>query len=238
MKHFIYISILILLSGCKKASDNKPMFDGINCAGNCFILKGVVTDTPANTRLANVEVRFYLGKITGGSIQWPIPDPNEVYYLGRTFTNSNGEYEFKFDGSGFKYGSALYYIESTKQGYIYGPTPAHHKVKQFYLDSNNFSIPFLQNFNLYLPSTMRVRFKASTITNFNFLAFGYSYGNGLGAGINIEGNRQFDTTVSFRTAGGIQSFLMYGIYGNGVYIERKDTLVPSANDIAEYIVNF
>lgn len=233
-----YLSLFVLIVSCKKATDNTPMFDGVNCSGNCFILRGVVTDTPTNKRLNNVEVRFYLGKLTVGQIQWPLPDPDEVYYLGKTYSNNNGEYEFKFNGTGLKYGSSLYYIQATKQGYIYGPTPAHYKVRNFYLDSNNFDIPFVQNFHLFFPATMKVRIKTSTVTNYKFIAFGYSYGNGIGNGINIEGGRQIDTTVTFKTAGGIQSFLMYGIYGNGISIERRDTLLPPVNGVKEYMVNF
>lgn len=210
------------------------MFDGINCSGNCFILKGIVSETPSNQVLSNVEVRFYLGQVTNGQF----PPPPAKLYLGKTTTNSNGEYEFRFDGTNFKYGSPLYYIEASKEGYIFGPTPEQQKVKGFYLDSANFNNPVTQNFSLFKPTTLRVRFRASNITNFNFIAFGYSYAGGLGAGININGKRQIDTTVNFTTAGGIQSFIRYGAYGNGVTIEHRDTILLNPNTITDYNVNF
>ncbi len=234
MRHLIYIVTLFILTSCKKDKIDKPIFDGINCSGNCFILKGVVTDTPSNQTLSNVEVRFYLGQLTNGQF----PTPPDKLYLGKTLSNANGEYEFKFDGTNFKYGSSLYYIEASKNDYIYGPRPEQQKIKLFYLDSSNFNVPFVQNFNLFRPTTLKVRFRATTITNFNFIAFGYSYGGGLGGGINIDGRRQIDTTVNFTTGGNVQSFIMYGAYGNGVTIERRDTLMLSPNTVTEYLVNF
>ncbi len=234
MRHLIIIATLFIFISCKKDKIDKPIFDGVNCSGNCFILRGSVTDTPSNQRLSNVEVRFYLGQVTNGQF----PPPPDKLYLGKTLTNNNGEYEFKFDGTNFKYGSPLYYIEASKTGYIFGPRPEQQKIKLFYLDSSNFNNPLVQNFNLFRPTTLRVRFRATNITNFNFIAFGYSYGGGLGGGINIDGRRQIDTTVNFITGNNVQTFIGYGAYGNGVTIERRDTLIINSSTVTDYQVNF
>ena len=234
MRHLIIIATLLIFISCKKDKIDKPIFDGVNCSGNCFILRGAVTDTPTNQRLSNVEVRFYLGQVTYGQF----PRPPEKLYLGKTITNNNGEYEFKFDGTNFKFGSQLYYIEGSKTDYIFGSRPEQQKIRMFYLDSSNFNNPIVLNFNLFRSTTLRVRFRATNITNFNFIAFGYSYGGGLGGGIDIEGRRQIDTTVNFITGNNIQTFIGYGAYGNGVTIERRDTLLINSSTVTDYQVNF
>jgi hypothetical protein len=159
-------------------------------------------------------------------------------YLGRTLSNNNGEYEFKFDGTNFKDGSPLYYMEAFKTGYIFGPKPEQQRIQYFYLDNTHFNNPLVQNFTLFRATTLRVRFRATNITNFDFITFGCSYGNRHGSGIHIKGRRQIDTTVTFVTGGGVQSFLKYGVFGNGVDIEQRDTLTLPANTITNYTVNF
>ena len=226
MRTLLTITILFVFTACRKT---KPEFDGINCSGNCYILTGKVADTSTNAGLEGVELRFYY-RPSGYAM---FRDPTR--YLGRTTTRSNGEYKFQFDGTKYRTGEGYFRIQATKSGYFYDPLNQN-DVKVFDLDSTQFDIPFNQDFSLFRPAKLIVRFRATTVTNFEFLTFSYNYGVG-GTGIILNGRRTIDTTITFQTAGDIRTFVQWNASGNGVNVRKNDTLFTTRGGIVQYQIN-
>jgi hypothetical protein len=226
MRTLIVFSIILLLVSCRKS---KPEFDGINCSGNCYILTGRVVDTPSNSGLQGVAVKFYY-RPSGYTF---LGDP--THYLGKTTTNANGEYKFQFDGTKYKTNAGYYRINATKNGYVYDPLNQN-DVKIFNLDSNQFNIPLNQDFPLFRPAKLTVRIRAAITINFEFLTFTYSYGNS-GTGIILNGKRTIDTTVTFQTAGDVRTFVQWNAGGNGVAIKKNDTLFVTRGGTIQYQIN-
>src|SRR5215212_7955374 len=92
MKYILSLGVLVLFISCRK---NRPLFDGVNCSGNCYVLTGKITDTPSNAGIAGADIRFYY-RPAGYTIF------DNTKYLGKAMTNGNGEYKFQFDGSNYK----------------------------------------------------------------------------------------------------------------------------------------
>jgi len=226
MRTPLTITIIFLLIACRKT---KPEFDGVNCSGNCYILTGKVVDTPSNAALQGVELKFYY-RPSGYAL---FNDPTR--YLGKTTTNSNGEYKFQFDGTKYKTGAGYYRIQATKSGYFYDPLNQN-DVKIFNLDSSQFNAPFNQDFALFRPAKLAVRFRATTVTNFEFLTFSYHYGI-PGTGIILNGRRTIDTTITFQTAGDVRTFIQWDAAGNGVNIRKNDTLFTTRGGTIQYQIN-
>jgi hypothetical protein len=226
MRTLLTITIVFLLTACRKT---KPEFDGVNCSGNCYVLTGKVIDTPSNIGLKGVELKFYY-RPPGYALFW---DPTR--YLGNTTSNSIGEYKFQFDGIKYKTGVGYYKIQASKNGYFYDPLNQN-DVKIFYLDSSQFNLPLKQDFALFRPATLTVRFRATTITNFEFLTFSYYYA-APGTGIILNGRRTIDTTITFKTAGDINTIVQWNAAGNGVNIRRSDTLFTTSGGNILYQIN-
>ena len=226
MRTLLTITIIVLLTACIKT---KQDFDGVNCSGNCYILTGKVIDTPSNAGLQGVELKFYY-RPPGYTL---ISDPSR--YLGKTTTNSNGDYKFQFDGTKYKAGTGFYRIVATKSGYFYDPFNQN-DVKIFDLDSSQFNVPFNQDFALFRPAKLAVRFRATTVTNFEFLTFVYHYGT-RGTGIILNGRRTIDTTITFQTAGDVGTFVQWDAVGNGVSIRKNDTLFTTRGGTIQYQIN-
>jgi len=197
------------------------MFDGVNCSGNCYILTGKLLDSAANTGIASGEIKFYFNDNTGIF-------SNKMIYLGRAITDANGNYTFKFDGNRFNNVRGYYYVEAFKGNMFYDPFYPN-RVSTFHLDTSFYNLPFIQNFPLFRPATVKVRIVASSITNFQYLTVSYSYGKG-GSGIVFNGGRTIDTTIAWKTAGDLRTFIQADAVGNGVNIQKRDTLVVPANN--------
>ena len=225
LKLLIPISFFLLLNSCRKTT---PEFDGINCTGNCYILTGRVIDTPSNAGLQGVELKFFY-RPPGYALL-----TNPTRYLGKTTTNQRGEYNFRFDGTGFKEDGGYYKIQAVKAGYFYGNLNQN-DIREFDLDSADFNVPFNQDFALYRVAKLTVRFVASTVTSFDFLTFSYNYGP-LGTGIIFPGGRKIDTTITYQTAGDISTFVQWGATGSNINIRKKDTLVVARGGTAQYQV--
>lgn len=225
MRTLMITTFIFLLISCKKT---KPEFDGVSCSANCYILTGKIVDTPFNTALQGVELRFYY-RPPGNPLFY---DPTR--YLGKTQTNASGEYKFQFDGTNYKTRSGYYWIQATKSGYFFAPSNSNLNV--FDLDSTQFNIPFNQNFPLFRPAKLTVRFRATTVTNFEFLTFSYHHGGG-GAGIALNGRRTIDTTIIYQTAGDINTFVEWHAIGNGVNIRKSDTLFTTRGGTIQYQIN-
>ena len=226
MKSFIFIALILLLAACRKT---KPEFDGISCSGNCFILTGRVVDTPSNAGLQGVELRFFY-RPPGYALL-----TNPTRYIGKTTTNSNGAYNFKFDITSFSANGGYFSVQAFKNDYFYGFLNQN-ELSVFDLDSTHVNVPFTQNFVLFRAAKLSVRFVAEIVTNFDFLTFSYSYGP-IGNGISFPGGRKIDTTIHFQTAGDISTFVQWEAKGNGVNISKKDTLIATRGGTYQYKIS-
>lgn len=222
LKSLIFCMLIALITACFK---KKPEFDGVSCNSNCYILRGRVIDTPSNSGIQGVELRFYyrLGNALFS---------NSSRYLGKTSTNSNGDYFFSFDSKSFKNRGGYFRIQAFKNGYFHGILNQD-DLAIFDLDSSNVDKPFLQNFSLFRKAKLEVRFVANTITNYEFLNFTYGFGS-TGSGITFPGGKKIDTTITFQTAGDIATFLKWDAVGNGVNIVRKDTILVAGGGTLQY----
>jgi hypothetical protein len=212
-----FVTMLFVCS-CRKKD---PLFDGVTCSGNCYILTGKLIDSAANTGIARGEIKFYLDETTG-------PFSSQKRFLGRATTDENGNYSFKFDGNRLKNAKGYYYAEAFS-GNMFGENQSFpNRVATFYLDTSIYNLPFIQNFALFHPATVKVRVIASTVTNFQFLTVSYNYGK-VGGGIVFNGNRSIDTTITWKTAGDLKTFVHASATGNGVNIEKRDSLIIPTN---------
>jgi len=210
---------MLFVSSCRK--DKDPLFDGVTCSGNCYILTGKLIDSAANTGIASGEIKFYFKDNTGTF-------SNKKIYLGRTITNANGDYSFKFDGSRFNNVRGYYYAEAFKGDMFFDPFYPN-QVATFDLDTSFYNLPFTQNFPLFRPATVKVRVVASTVTNFQYLTVSYSYGK-IGNGIVFNGGRSIDTIITWKTAGDLRTFIQADAVGNGVNILKRDTVIVQTNN--------
>ena len=224
MKRLIIILFFTLtLVSCRK---DKPLFDGQNCNGSCYILTGKLSEIQSNSSLPNTELKFYY-RPSGYAIFF---DPTK--YLGRTTTAADGSYIFKFDSKDFKNPSGYFRIEGSRDGYIYNNLGD--KIDKdlliFNLDSSKINIPQVNNLTLFKAATLKFRIKATTITSFEFLTIIYNYGtNGFGPALN--GKRIIDTTLIYKTASDIPTYINWSALGNGINIQKKDTvIVPSGTE--------
>lgn len=215
---------MLFINSCRK---NKALFDGVNCTGNCFILTGKLIDSAANTGIANGEIKFFFNDNTGTFY-------TKKFYVGRAITDAAGNYTFTFDGSRFKVPRGYYYAEAYK-GNMFSNQVYHNRVATFNLDTTFYNVPFHQNFVLFRPATLKVRVVASTITNFQFLTIYYNYGK-AGTGIVFNGGRKIDTTFTWKTAGDVRTFIHSSAVGNGVNVQKSDTLTVPTGETRQMVI--
>ncbi|RYE14359.1 MAG: hypothetical protein EOP45_19755 [Sphingobacteriaceae bacterium] len=217
-----FLTLTILISSCRK--DKDPLFDGVTCSGNCYILTGKLIDSAVNRGIASGEVKFYFNDITGTF-------SNKKYYLGKAVTGVNGDYIFKFDGSRFNKVRGYYYAEAFK-GNMFADLSYPNRVATFDLDTSIYGLPFIQNFPLFRPATIRVRVIVTSTTNFQFLTISYTYGK-VGNGIVFNGGRKIDTTITWKTAGDLRTFVQSDAVGNGINIQKRDSIVITTNSTGQ-----
>jgi hypothetical protein len=186
-------------------------------------------DSASNSGLAGGEIKFYFKDITGTF-------SSQTTYLGKTITGGDGNYSFKFDGTTFKNVFGYYYAEAFKGELFHDPYYGN-RVSVFDLDTSFYNIPFIQNFSLFRPATLKIRIIASSVTNFQFLTVSYDYGK-LNNGVVINGGRQIDTTITFKTAGDIRTFVQADANGNGVNLSKKDTVIIPTNNTRQIELRF
>jgi hypothetical protein len=223
----VFLLIILLLLSCRK--DKDPLFDGVNCSGNCYILSGRLIDSVSKTGIADGEIRFYFQDNTGTF-------SSKKIYLGRTATNADGGYRFSFDGSKTDNKLGYYYAEAFK-GYMFADLVYPNRVNTFHLDSSSYNIPFEQNFPMFRPAYLKVRVIAANVTNFQFLTVSYSYGK-TGIGLIFHGGRNIDTVITWKTAGDLNTFVKADAVGNGVQIERSDTVLVGMNSTQQIVLRF
>jgi hypothetical protein len=127
----------------------------------------------------------------------------------------------------FKDVLGYYYIDAFSSDMIGGDIIYPNRVATFDLDSTKYNVPFIQNFPLFRPATIKIRVVTS-VDNFQFLTVNSSYGK-VSKGIILNGGRYIDTTFSWKTAGDVLTFIQADAVGHGVDIHKKDSLVIPAN---------
>jgi hypothetical protein len=225
---FVLWGLCCLTIGCRKKND--ALFDGVNCTGNCYILTGTLIDSAAGTGISGARLQFYFNEHRGGGFG------AKKILLGQTISSSTGQYQFRFDGSRFARVHGWYTAEAFKDDLFNNPLTTN-EVALFNLDSTHYNIPLVQQLILFRPATLKIRVIASTITNFQFLTLGYSYGKG-GVGHVLNGGRNIDTILNFKTAGDLRSFIQADARGNGVNISLYDTLVIPARSTRQIEMRF
>jgi hypothetical protein len=223
MKQILLIPFFLLtLISCRK---DKPLFNGQTCDGDCYILSGKLIEAQTNAPLSNIQLKFYY-RPSGYFIFY-----NPTKYLGNTVTSLDGNYNFKFNSKKFKNPTGYFYIKGEKDGYIdkNNGTEAGN-LALFDLDSTKVNVPQLFNLKLFKASILKIKVKAVNNTNYSFLTINYNYGtNGYGPALN--GGRPIDTTFVFKTASDIPTYIHWYAMGNGINIEKRDTLtVPSGTE--------
>ena len=198
----------------------QPKFDGVTCNSKCYILTGVLLDSAFNKGIANGEVKFYFN-YSGGIF-------GRTDFLGRVKTDALGSYRFVMPGNVYQYVSGYFYAEAYKDNMFASPFYKN-QVATYFLDSTDFDKPVVKNLLLFRPATLKLRVIATTVTGFRFLTVNYSYGKGSD-GFVINGPRSIDTTFTFKTAGDIRTFITVDAKGNGVNVEKFDTIFIPANN--------
>lgn len=219
------ITILLFsltFASCKK---NRALFDGKSCSRSCYILTGKLSEFQNGSSLPNTQLDFYYR--TGGGVF-----SDRRLYLGRAITAADGSYTFNFDSKDYKNPTGYFTMEGTRDGYIYNNygDKMDNTLLLFLLDSNKINIPQVNNVALYKAASIKFVIKAATITNFEFLTIGYGYGRN-NFGTVLRGRRSIDTTLIYKTAADLPTFINWNARGNGVDIHKNDTLlVPSGTE--------
>lgn len=212
-----YIILILTATACLKSK--QPKFDGVTCNNKCFILTGILLDSAFNKGIAYGEVKFYF-HYAGGIF-------GRTDYLGKVKTDANGTYRFVMPGNVYQYVFGYFYAEAYKDNMFAGLIYKN-QVATYHLDSTDFDMPVVKNLLLFRPATLKLRVIANTVTGFNFLTISYGYGKGSD-GFVINGPRSIDTTFTFKTAGDIRTFIQVDAKGNGVNVEKFDTILIPAN---------
>jgi hypothetical protein len=211
------IPLILTSNSCLKGK--QPKYDGVTCSSKCFILTGVLLDSAFNRGIANGEVKFFYHH-SGGIF-------GRTDFIGRVKTDAAGNYRFVMPGSGYPNMYGYFYAEAYKDNMFASPFYKN-QVATYFLDSTDFDVPVVKNLLLFRPATLKLRVIATTVTGFSFLTVSYGYGKGSD-GVAINGPRSIDTTFTFKTAGDIRTFISVDAKGNGVNVEKFDTIVIPAN---------
>lgn len=211
---------MLIVNSCRK--NKVALFDGVTCSGNCYILAGKLIDSATTGGIAHGELKFYFEDITGTF-------SSKKNYLGKAITDVNGNYTFRFDGSRFKNLMGYYYTEAFSGSMFGGDLTYPNRVATFNLDTSFYNLQFIQNLPLFRPAIVKVRVVASAVTNFQFLTVGYGYGK-MGNAIVFNGGSSIDTTIIWKTAGDLPTFIQADAVGNGVNIQKRNTLIVPTNN--------
>jgi len=228
-KEIIFLLLLVIITATSCFKNKNPLFDGVSCTGNCYELTGQVTDSAGAVPLSNAEVKFFYKYSSGILI-------SRTDYLGKASTNSLGQYKFRFDGSRYNYLMGYYYAEVYKGDFFADPGYKN-RVGIFHLDSTQYNLPFVQNFSLFRPATLKVRVIVPASANFQIITVSCEFGRG-GNGISMNGGRAIDTTLSWSTAGDLRTYVRADAVSNGVAVTRKDSIIVSTNSTGTVTINF
>ena len=229
MRHLVItIAFCWMLVSCRK---DQPLFDGHSCSGSCFILTGHLTEAQSNAPLPGTQLKFYYKRN-----QYTL---DRTEYLGSTSTGSDGSYSFIFDSKDFQDRSAGYFlIEGERDGYVYrnAGDQINSELAVFGLDTSEINIPQVNNLTLYKTAIIKFQIKATTVTNFDFLSVNYSYGTN-GYGPVISGGRAIDTTLIYKTASDLPTYIYWNALGTGVNMSQRDTLIVPFGTVGIYQIN-
>jgi hypothetical protein len=200
MKKLLNSLVALLLVLAFTACVNRdPLFDGVNCTGNCYVLTGKIYDPALGTGLSKVDLRFYFKQYLGMA-------SNRTEYLGKATTDANGNYRFTFDGTGYKDKMGSFYIEANKDDMFYGHGTGK-RLPYFDLDSAQYNVAFNHDYPLYRPATIKINVTADKLDIGHYITVTRNYGQG-GYGETINGTGgPVNKTFTFKTAGGVTTYV-------------------------------
>ena len=226
LTYSLILTAVIVLTACRK--NKHPLFNGRTCPTNCYTLIGKVIDSAANTGLSTAAVKFYFRT---SNVFF-----SSTTYLGGSNTDAAGNYRFTFEGTGFNDLRGYYYAEVYKGNFFHDPFYGN-RVSTFYLDSALYNTEFIQNFSLFRPAYLKLKVIANNVPAMQSLTILYDYGRG-GGGIILNGGRAIDTTLTFKTAGDLRTFISAVNFNNGSPISKKDTIFINSNTTRQHEIKF
>ena len=227
MKLFTIFSLVLSTLLMRMDSCKDPLFDGVNCTGNCYELKGRVTDSATNQGRPYVKLKFYYH--SGG---YSIFGNSRLLVDAKT--NQNGDYSIKFDGTKFKEGKGYFSLSATHSNYFIRPLNDNH-VFTLDLDSTSFNKPVQRNFAMHWPGFIKLHLTAGSTSTVKHIDFSYSCGkSGLGYWLPVKPN--LDTTISLKTASGIQTNIRWYISPLNGNVQNLDSITVSKIATVEYKV--
>jgi len=142
MKTIFQFLLLALLFLPNSSCLNKdPIFDG-NCSSGCIVFLGTVTDPNGDPVPSEILINKS-GSFFGFE-----------QLLGELETDSDGRFDFRFDGSEYKTGGDIFTVSAHRGGYISDDHEG--KVSFFNIDSTNFDLPTIANITLSPSATIKL----------------------------------------------------------------------------------
>ena len=221
------IILIVAFFSCRK---NDPMYDGVNCNNNCFTIVGTVIDTPSMKGIANADVRLYFNEDQSLSIF------RNAKYVGRTSSDANGKYQFRFDGSSLsKSTDGYYFIKITEQAYFLD-TYINRLNNSFQLDSSHFNKTEIKNFILFRNAKLNLRIKGAALAT-DHVTVSTDFG-GLPTGWVIKGRRTIDTSFTIPVGGDIYTRVYLDFAKNGVAQRIIDSTKVPQQTTGQMIISF
>lgn len=223
---FILVAVTFLYA-CSK----EPRFDGLQCTQNCIVLSGNLVDTPFNNRISDVDIKIYYQQ----------PGPPSIFiqptYIGKTKTNKDGNYSFRFDGE--KYMNGGYFIF-----YVHKPGYFHHVSKNADFEQigsiNTEDIRLDQPTNdttkLYKRTSLFLKIK-TTKEKLDFKGFDITYQVGKYPwGFNIIFDKKIDTLIELNMPVGIPAHIGWEgrSYLEPPVVKKQDSVFSKSGENVSY----
>lgn len=221
------VAFTLLLLSCKK---NEPLFDGVNCDNNCFIISGKIVDTPSVQGIANTEVRLYFNEDRNLTIF------RNTKYVGRTFTDANGRYQFRFNGSSLaRSADGYYFVKITHQDHFLD-NYLNRLNHSFQLDSSDFNKVTMKDFTMFRNAKLNLRIKGLLRTS-DQVTISTDHG-GLPVGWVLNGGRTIDTTLNLQVGGDIFTRATIDLLSNGVNKRSVDSIKVARSTTGQLTISF
>ncbi len=225
----LFLLVVVPFLFMRMSSCDKPVFDGENCTGDCFILKGKVTDSASSLGLPGVQLKLYYrqsGYVLLGGTQ----------LLVNSHTDQNGNYSMVFDATRYDLQRGYLIMDATHPSYFltpYGNAVSH----DLAFTSADINRQKQLDFSMFYPGTVKLKVKTDS-SDFNYLNVTYEYGKG-GYGFYLDGKRKIDTTILIKTATGIQTRINWSTVSDGkIKTQKKDSILVARDSIPEYNIRF
>jgi hypothetical protein len=223
----VAITLFFIFFSCRK---NKPLYDGVNCNNNCFTIVGTVIDTPSMQGIKNADVRLYFNEDQSLSIF------RNTKYVGKTFTDANGKYQFRFDGTALsKSTDGYYFIKITEQAHFLD-SYFNRLNNSFQLDSSHFNKTVIKDFIMFRNAKLNLRIKGAALAT-DHVTVSTDFG-GLPAGWVLKGRRTIDTSFIIPVGGDIYTRVYLDFAKNGIGQRIIDSTKVTQQTTGQMIISF